>query len=491
MITRQQWCIEQIPGTDSWRYVLMRGAKNGLRSFSRVVESDDIQSKCRGHLHMCFSPREYFLYNDTFPEIKQELLNLQINKRFSDRGLTMDVGNFDHRAAKIAGKPGWLNCVFVPHAELTELYSFIQPWQRVHSCRLFSHAAAIAGLIQTVTDEAVLVFLLGNFDNQVLVVKDGTPLYNQSLSLAKPGIIDEALVPHAIDFARTVVKKDYNIENLHIIRMGQGRAGLHLENLGIEEWQPNFAQVLQLESDAEVLLYPQLFGAAYADKGYDFLPQEFTNSWRLQSLSLRTSILAAAAGIALLGGWLYLQPQVAEQHAHYQALSTSITRQQEELSKNIPATATLETFDRLKTIRSRAAADFHLDTLAEKLALALPDNVHITSLQVKRQTGDGSSMTGPSTPGTADFVSPEMLPGDQPTGNALSVPEQLQSQNPIITASCTTNGSYGEVTARFENVIIALNGLFKVANMTWTYKEADKTGRLNCELLPKSEVAKI
>ena len=440
---------------------------------------------------MCFSPREYYLYNDMFPEVKQELLNLQITKRFSDRGLTMDVGNFVHRAAKIDGKPGWLNCLFAPQAELTELYSFIQPWQKIHSCRIFSHATAVAGLIQRLTDEAVLVFLLNSFDNQVLVVKNGTPLYNQSLSIREPGIIDEALVPHAIDFARTVVKKDYNIENLHIICMGQGRAGIHLENLDIEEWQPDFSQVFQLESDEEVLLYPQLFGAAFVDTSYDFLPREFANSWRLQSFSLRTSILAAAAGIALLGGWLYLQPQVTEQHAHYQALSTSIARQQEDLSRRIPATATLNTFVRLKTIRTRVMEDFHLDTLAEKLALALPDNVHITSLQVKRQPGDGSTMAGLLTPETAGFASPEALPGEAPANNALSVPEQLQSQSSVITASCMTNGSYGEVTARFENVIIALNSLFKVTNMTWSYKEADKTGRLNCELFPKSEVAKL
>ena len=54
-----------------------------------------------------------------------------------------------------------------------------------------------------------------------------------------------------------------------------------------------------------------------------------------------------------------------------------------------------------------------------------------------------------------------------------------------------TNGSYGEVNARFENVIIALNRLFKVSKMNWSYQEADKIGRLNCELFPKSEVAKL
>ena len=141
--------------------------------------------------------------------------------------------------------------------------------------------------MQTVTNEAVLVFLLGNSESQVLVVQGGIPLYNQSLSLAKPGVIDEALVPHAIDFARTMVRKDHNIENFHITTLGQARAGIDLQNLGIEEWEPDFSQVFNLESPEDVLLYPQLFGAGYVDKSYDFLPKEYANSWRLQSFSLK------------------------------------------------------------------------------------------------------------------------------------------------------------------------------------------------------------
>ncbi len=491
MITKQQWCIEKIAGTETWRYLRMHGEKNGRHSFSRVETSDDIRSKCTGHLHLSFTPREYYLYNDEFPQAKQELLDMQISKRFSDRGLTMDAGNFVHRSKDIEGKPRWLNCLFAPQAELTELYSFIQPWPKINSCRILPGAAAIAGLIKSLTDEAVLVFLLGRLDSQVLVVKGGTPLYNQSLSQSKPGVIDEALIPHSIDFARTMVKKDYNIENFHIICMGQGRKGINLEDLGIQEWQADFSQVFQLEFHEEVLLYPQLFGAAYVDKKYDFLPKEYAHSWRLQSFSLRTSFVAAAAGIALLAGWLYLQPLLTEQRANYQALATAITRQQEDLSNRMPATATLETFDRLKTIRTLAADDFHLDSLAEKFAMALPDNVHITSLQVKRQPVTGSSLAGPPTPAIGNFPNPETVPEGDSADTALSMPEQLQLQNALISAICTTKGSYGEVTARFENVIIALNSLFKVTNMTWNYKEADKTGRLNCELLPKREVAKL
>ena len=488
---RQQWCIEKIPGTRSWRYLRIGGSQNGRRSFAQVAETDDIHGTCRGHLHLSFSPREYYLYNDEFPPVKKELLELQINKRFSDRGLTMDVGNFVHRAAPIDGKPGWLNCLFAPQAELTELSTFLQPWPKIHSCRIVPGAAAIAALIETLTDEAVLVFFLGELDSQVLVVKGGTPLYNQSLSQSRPGVIDEALIPHAIDFARTIIKKDYGIDSCHILSMGEKRAGINLKNLDIKEWQPDFSQVLQLESAAEVLVYPQLFGAAYVDKSYDFLPPQFATSWRLQSFSRRTSMFAAAAGIALACGWLYLQPQISEQRAHYLALSTAVAGQQEQLNRRIPATATLATFERLQTIRHRAAEDFHLDSLAEKLALALPDTVHITNLQVKRQAADSNSADGPPPPETGNVTDPAALGEGDSADTALSVPERLQSQGAVITLRCTTNGSHGEVRARFENVIIALNHVFTVATMTWSYTEADQTGQLNGELLPKEEVVKL
>ena len=79
----------------------MNGVKNGVHSFAKVTESDDIRTKCTGHIHLCFNPQEYYLYNDEFPQAKKDLLDMQISKRFSDRGLTMDVGNFVHRAGKI------------------------------------------------------------------------------------------------------------------------------------------------------------------------------------------------------------------------------------------------------------------------------------------------------------------------------------------------------------------------------------------------------
>lgn len=490
MIKRQKWCIEKIPGGKSWRYLRMNDGKNGVRSFSQVAETEDIRTKCAGHIHLCFTPLEYYLFNDEFPRSQPELLAMQISKRFSDRGLTMDAGNFVHRAGEIAGKAGWYNCLFAPHAELTELYSFIQPWKKIHSCRIVPGAAAVAGLIKTVTEEAVLVFLLGNSESQVLVVQSGIPLYNQSLTLLRPGVIDEALIPHAIDFARVLVKKDYNIDNFHITCLGQARDSVDLKNLGIQEWTPDFSQVLKLESQAEVLLYPQLFGAGFVDSRYDFLPKEYTNSWRLQSFSLRTSILAAVAGVALLGGWLYLQPLLKDQRLLYQALSSSITLDQQALSNRLPETATLETFERLKTIRTLAREDFHLDDLAEKLSLALPENVHITSLKVQRKAIVGDS-AAPTAPDAENGNTPGAAPEAGSTNNALAIPELIQSHNVVISVNCTTNGDYGEVTSRFEHVIIALNGFFKVTNMAWTYTETDKTGQLNCELAPKREVATL
>ena len=490
MSKRQKWCIEKIPGEKSWRYLRMNGSKSGVHSFSRVTEIDDIRTKCSGHIHLCFNPLEYYLLNDEFPQSQQDLLDMQISKRFSDRGLTMDAGNFVHRAGEIEGKAGWLNCLFAPQAELTELYSFIRPWKKIRSCRIVPGAVAVAGLIKTVTEEAVLVFLLGHSESQVLVVQGGIPLYNQSLTLLRPGVIDEALIPHAIDFARVLVKKDYNIDNFHITCMGQARDSINLENSGIQEWIPDFNQVFKLESPEEVLLYPQLFGAGFVNARYDFLPKEYARSWQLQSFSLRTSILAAAAGIALLCGWLYLQPVLRDQRLLYQALLNSITLDQQALSNRIPKTATLDTFERLKTIRTLAREDFHLDTLADKLSLALPENVHITSLKVQRKALVGDS-AAPPVPDTGSSNPPGATSEIDTTNNALTIPEQIQSQNLVISASCTTNGNYSEVTARFENVIIALNSFFKVTDMTWTYKEADKTGQLNCELLPKREVATL
>ncbi len=489
MIKPQGWCIEQIPGEKSWRGIQVRGDKGGVRSFSKITESNNIRTLCKGHIQLCFNPQEYYLYNDDFPQLKSDILDMQINKRFSDRGQTMDAGNFVHQARKIPDRDGWLNCLFLPQTELKELCAFVRPWKKIRSLRIVPGAAAVAALLQRITDEAVLVFLLSIKESQVLVVRGGVPLYSQSLTQSEPGRVDEVLIPHAVDFARVSVKKDHNIESFYITCMGQSRESINLQNLGIEEWKADFGQVFDPQSQKNALLYPQLYGAGYVDDEYDFLPKEYSTSWRLQLLSSRTSIFAALAGIALLAGWLYLQPLLREQHTLYQTLSTAITQEQEALSSRIPETATLDNFDRLEKIRSSAFQDFRLDTLAKQLSLALPENVHITSLKVRRQAAVGNSEEGQA-PDTLNTNTPGAPPEPGMTDDSLSTPERLQAQDVAISATCITSGSHSEVTSRFENVMIALNSFFKVRDMTWNYREADRAGILNCELIPNKEAVK-
>ena len=489
MIKPQGWCIEQIPGEKGWRCIQVRGDNGGVQSFSGISESNNIRSLCKGHIHLCFNPQEYYLYNDEFPQLKPDILDMQIRKHFSDRRLTMEAENFVHRARRIPEKDGWLNCLFVPQGDVTELCSFIQPWKKIRSLLVIPGAAAVASLLQIVTDEAVLVFLLGTTESQVVVVKGGVPLYSQSLTQSGPGKVDEALIPHAVDFARVSVKKDHNIKDFHITRMGQSRKSINLQDIGIEEWRPDFSKVLDPQSQENVLLYPQLFGAAYVDCDYNFLPNAYSTSWRLQLLSSRTSIFATIAGVALLAAWLYLQPLLKEQRILYQTLSTSITEEQQALSRRIPEPATLDTFNRLVKIRTSAFQDFRLDTLAEQLSLALPENVHVTNLKVRRQSLVGSSEEGQA-PETGDMYVDDGTSEPGMTDNSVSIPERLQAQDIAISVTCTTSGSYNEVTSRFENVMIALNNFFKVNNMTWNYREADRTGLLNCKLFPKVEVVK-
>lgn len=70
--------------------------------------------------------------------------------------------------------------------------------------------------------------------------------------------------------------------------------------------------------------------------------------------------------------------------------------------------------------------------------------------------------------------------------SAASIPERLQNQEVVIGTTCVTSGSYDEVTSRFEHVMVALNSVFNVEEMTWSYDETSNSGRLNCDLARKN-----
>lgn len=460
------------------------GSKGGAL-FSPLEELQNLPKDLGGVVHFCFTPEDFHLFTDSFPKLKPELLALQVKKRFTDLGVTMDSSGFIHKSTELPGKNNVVSSIFIHDTDLNTNLPEISSLRGIRNCRLFPAAVSIAGLIKQVTKEAVLLFLLGEQFSHVLVVKNGVPLYNQSLAQTGPGQVEEALIPNAVDFARVTVRKDHDIEEMKITCLGKRRDSIQLGNLGIEEWQPDFSGVVAGEGSEDVLRYPHLFGAYFADPVYNFIPKDFSQIWQVQNVSRIAAIIAGTAAAALLAGWLYLQPMLENQKAEYKTMSSEIARQRGQISKRMPQTTMLNNFERLVDIRTGAKNDFRLDTLAENLSNALPAMVRVTELIIQRQTiQENDNFALP--PGTEAGYDPA-LPDAAPGSGILSLPENLQKKPFTIALTCTSKGTYTEVTTRFEKSAVALSDVFGVENLTWNYREESSTGTLTCTLFPQQQ----
>ncbi|BHH84480.1 hypothetical protein [Desulforhopalus sp. 52FAK] len=477
MIRNKQWCVLQRP-EGGYLLTQVMSSKNTI-TFSPIQELASLPKDLGGSIHFTFTPEDYYLYTDTFPKLKPELLELQIKKRFSDLGIAMDPSRLLPKSKAIPGKSSSINSIFISQEDLDQNLSAISAMAGLRNCSLIPAAASIAGLIKTVTEKAVLIFLMGERFSHVLVVKNGVPIYNQSLAQTGPGQVEEALIPNAVDFARVTLRKDHDIDEINIVCLGKRRESIDLASLDIEEWHPDFSKAITTTETDYILRHPHLFGGYFAEPAYNFIPKEFRQIWKVQNFSRIVAITAGLTAVALLAGWFYFQPALKKQRSQYLTATTELKEKKDTIANRMPQTTMLNNFERLVNIRTKAKDDFRLDILAKDLSESLPSQVRVTELIIQRKTTQTNENVDLAlTPDPA-------IPEDEPTDGSLSLPEKTQSKPFSMALTCHSTGSYSEVTTRFEKTAVALNDSFGVEDLTWSYREEDKVGTLYCNLFPQ------
>ncbi len=488
------WCAEQLFGARTWRRVRVLGKRAGRFAFGPVSEVEDIQAACRGTVHLSFTPSQLFLLRQAFQTTRSELLDLQIQQDFVEQGLALEGVDFLHRKKLLASTGGTNHYMstFVPEAEIGSLYLQAGTWRGIRRLRILPGAVALAGLFRLVTEDPVLILLLDPNKYQLVVVRDGIPLYNQRLAANAAGGIDEDLVPHAFEFAAQFLKRDFEISAYRFTCLGPEREGFDPSLVpGLKPWQPDFGEVMVAENPGEILSYPQLFGGVVADDAFNFTPVEFSRSWRLQGLAVLAAGLAGVAALGLFSGWYLLQDDLGRLRADYARLYRSVADQRAALSRILPREEQFRAIDRLITIRSRAFHELRLDRLVADIARSLAGEVQVTTLQVVRQAQEAAGATLPP-PDTENLpvggVPPVAGPGSAaaPAGTtpAGSPAEQLQARPLKVELACVTSGSYDVAATRIQNTIAALSRVFAMENVLWRYVEKERRGYLSCELAP-------
>lgn len=470
---KQTWALERLMDGHTFRYLetpdSIEELRTGKKFFGKPRETEDVNSNCSGQLNMVFLPESYYLFSTVMPEMKAELLEMQLNKRFHDFAMTMDSSTFINRWRRNPANPDQLDCIFVPRSDVQEYLPFFRQWTRLTGAQLIPAPVAIAALIQAMTTSAVMVLLLQHENSQVIVVNDGVPIYNQMLAQIEPGVIDGALLPNAIDFARTATRNDHNIKEMKIISMGEARDNIDLATLGITEWQPDFKTLSpngadQIDRDA-FLRCPQLYGAPLAGKEWSFISPDFNVSWKLQDLSRRFTTLAALVAVVatLAGCWFSLQ--LSKEKAAWQKESSQLEQHRQDLQKMQSDTESLDNFATVANIRTRYLKDFRLDFFLQQLSTSIPEGVLITALEVSR------------------FTRPEEEAQDSKE-SAVSPAATLLQRDISVKLTCSSSGSYTAVTRHFEKTMAVLSRLFVTSDEMWNYTEQTASGTLKCTLWP-------
>ncbi len=483
--------VERLPDGTSWRLLTTPAGPRELesgRSYGRPEVVDNAEKNCPGNVNLLFSPHEYYLVSLQLPKMKPELLALQITRKFANLALTMEADTFAHRFRRNPKNPEELECIFVPKAEVQEYMPLLARWKGVRSARLIPVPLAVAAVIDRLTTEAVMVLLIEKSYAQVIVVHRGAPIYNQMLAQVEPGVVEDALLPNAIDFARTTVRNDHQINDLHIITMGSARSGIDLSPMAITEWQPDLSPLaggqrrkrrkggggITLDT---LLDTPQLYGAPLVRDEWSFVDQEFNLSWKLQALSRRITAVAAVVAVvaALLGGWFHLRAEEAAET--WQAARTRLAAKRSLLAELQADTESLDNFGAVAAIRSSADNDFRLDDLLYRLSVSLPEGVLITGLEVSRAQA--------AEPAGGSDTSDDSETIGEPDEEVVS-PAALFSRTVAIELTCSATGDRRSVTRRFEQALVLLSRLFVVSNGRWSYDEATAGGILSCSLRPQS-----
>lgn len=487
MIQHGSWGVERLASSQQWRRVRILGRESGRLCFGPVTGvEDDIRSACRGKIYLSFTPSQLFLLNHGVQDMKPDLLDLQIQQEFIDQGLATEGIDYVHRKKQLAGNSGHNQYLstFVPEPDLLELYTLAISWRRIRCLRIVPGAVALAGLFRQVTEDPVLALLLDPEKYQLLAVRNGAPLYNQKLSSDAAGGFDMGLLPHALDFAARILKRDYEITEYHFCCLGPQRE--HFDGAQfpeLEPWAPDFSKVIRSEHPEDILSYPLVFGGVFADNVYDYTPVEFSRSWKLQRIAGIVASLSGLAAIGALSCWYLLQSDLGLLRTEYMKLSRTVADQRLELTTMMPTEDQFAVVDRLISIRTNAAGELRLDDLIRNISLSLAPEVQITALEVERQGKEKTGTVAPP-PDTENLPGDGIpMPGENSRqGQKVTFPEELQASPLQVKLNCMTKGNHELAIKRIQQTVVALNTLFSLKAVRWRYDEEKKRGYLSCTL---------
>jgi hypothetical protein len=481
--------VAERKGDGAWlRLAVLRDGRRPV--FGRIEEISGDAPVKTGDLSLVVHSRQTYILHEAFPNVKHDLLILQINDRLRQSGLwAAGPGGLAHCIRPVAGHDGQrlYSILSLPKDDLGPFLSLgLRKGVRLRAAT--SAVAAISAFLKVITHEPVLAACFLDEGLELIAAQNGLPVYLQFVPPGPEGRFDGAMIANTFDIVLQTVRRVHEIEIKRIVILGPNS---HLCPEAIGEyslWTPDWGAFFKTDEPSLIPLYPALFGAYFIDSAFDFVPASWHLSWRIQVASQWMATAAAVGGIIFFTAGLYVDETInAGLQSEMAALKGAVIQERDALQKVLPQGSERDSLQMFVDLMARYERQPRLDTMMLALTQALPEGVSISELKIERGQAQGNG----AQPQAAQQAPVQMQTQGGASQEANGSGVQGLLDRPLeIKLVLFASGDYGQCRDRFNGAAKAIQcgGMFTIQDIRWEYDEKAGQGRFSCLLLWKDGV---
>lgn len=475
---------------DDSTWIRLLVLKDGRRPvFGGIEEIGGDMPIKTGNLSLVVHSSRTYILCEAFPNVKQDVLILQINDRLRQSGIWLGgTEELLHCIRPLAVHDGrkMYSVLSLPKDDLVPFLS-LGLRQEIKLQTVTPAVAAISAFLRVVTHEPVLAACFLDKGLELIVAQNGVPLHFQFIPPGPEGRLDEAMITNAFDIVTQTVKRTHDFEIKKIVTLGPN-SYLCPETIGgYSIWVPDWSDFFKTNEPSLIPLYPELFGAYFVDSAFDFVPALWRLSWRIQTASKWMAAAAAVGGIIFFGAGLYVDKAINPRlQSEMIARKRVVLQERDALQKVLPQNSERDALQKFVDLMAKYERQPRLDAMMLELAQALPEGVIISELKIERGQVPGSSAQ-------TQAMQPASAPMQTQGGTSHEVTDpgvQGLLDRPLeIKLGLYTSGDYGQCKDRFSGVVRAIQckGMFTVDDIHWEYNERAGQGWFLCRLLRRDE----
>jgi len=477
--------------TGHGKYLCTDVRKNGGKFICTPVKEYErlAPSKFKKPLLISFASAQTLVLLEEFPPLPHKLLVMHVERQLENRAL-MDEGVESAITCKIVdtkGEKKLHSLVILPRNDVRpQIEDLVQ--KRIFIRAATPALAALGALTARLTAEPVIVIMARENSNDLTAFRNGIPLYMQPLPVTEPGEFDTTMLKHAILVCRQTLLRDFQIEKARILLMGEKRNSIDITWAEPDHLEPDWKSLPISSARQSIRNWPELYGTLFIKQDYSYLPREYFLSHKIKKINNWTTAVCTLAAIALsVIAWNTYQHNTSTKYQLAKQQS-ELDKRIEKLRKNLPASDSLKKLEHYLDILGRGILEPRLANILETITLAMPQTIHIEKLTVGKATPDfpadeAGKRTGISLPPRryAGRGPQKKIPTDTQT------PEDDQKKSVVMNISFSSEGSYKNVRADFEETVMNLSRSFILKNIEWGYMESEETGYLKGQLWVRKE----